>query len=142
MAGEPQILEGPFALCQAAQSISNGGFNTNAPSAISAVLSAPHQRAPMLGFRIDITGGTPTENGVFEVHRIRSDGTNEAPSPSAYTGATSVGYVIVDNAQGSYFIDDVDNTSVHDKFVLKNVSGGASITAALYVAGFGLEPGA
>lgn len=133
MAGEAEVVEGTYAELIASESVTDTSFGT-VSAALDTVLTDGSENYPLLDFKLDVTSGTPVENGEVRLFRVPHDGTDQAPTPNSTYVHHFVRSFKLDNAQDEYYLDGVPKIRSTEKFILQNVNG-ATITATLYVRG-------
>lgn len=139
MANEAELVVGTYAELIASEAEADGAFCTIS-GALNAALTDGSEDYPLLDFKLDITAGTPIENGPVLLFRVPYDGTDQAPTPAGSYLQMYVGAFIIDNAADEYYLDGVPNVRKTDKFIWQN-DNGATLTATLYVRGRTVAPG-
>lgn len=140
MANEAEVVVGTYAQLIASEAEADGAFCTIS-GALNAALTDGSEDYPLLDFKLDVTSGTPVENGPVNLYRVPYDGTDQAPTPAGSYKQMFVGSFIIDNAADEYYLDGVPNVRKTDKFIWEN-DNGASLTCTLYVRGRSVQPGA
>lgn len=138
MSGEPIQQRSAYAVVQASASVTSGSLSAGARTTIGAALPTGSEKDWfLLDFKLKVTVGTPTENGVVVLYRIPGDGIDDAPTPSGNYLPHRVEQFVLDNATGTYFCYGVANVDPNDRFIIKN-SAGATLTLELSVRSRGL----
>lgn len=132
MAGEAIRVTSAYAACVASGSVANGAFAAGARTDVVTALGATEEDYVLLDFRLQVTSGTPDENGTVEIYRIPGDGANQSPTPAGNYAQHFVGTMTLDNATGYYYLRGVANEDGADEFIWKNATG-QTITAVLSV---------
>lgn len=141
MANEAELVVGTYAQLIASEAEVDGAFCTLS-GALNAALTDGSEDYPLLDFKLDVTSGTPTENGTVDLYRVPYDGTDQAPTPAGSYLQQYVGSFVLDNAADEYYLDGVTNVRKTDKFIWQNNDGSATLTCTLYVRGRTVVPGA
>lgn len=132
MSGESINAKSAYTQIIASGAVASGAWSADS-SAITAVLTTGNEKLyPLLDFQLLITSEGFTDGDKISLHRIPSDGTNEAVSPDDYTEAPPhfVGAFVAEANSTALYIYGVPNIDENDKFKYKNGSG-ASFTASL-----------
>ena len=108
----------------------NDGAMSLESGTIAAEFGATEELYPLIDFMLDLTTA-PTADGVFELYRRPSDGTNTAPAPTSTYKHQYVGSFITSSAADEYFLLGVENVDPNDTFYVFNDSG-ASETFELF----------
>lgn len=140
MANEAELVVGTYAQLIASEAEVDGAFCTIS-GALNAALTDGSEDYPLLDFKLDVTSGTPTENGKVLLFRVPYDGTDQAPTPAGSYLQQYVGSFILDNASDEYYLDGVPNVRKTDKFIWQNDDGSVTLTCTLYVRGRSIIPG-
>jgi len=135
MAGELINVEGSFATVQASSAVADGAFSAGTRTTITTALGATESTYPILDFKLDITSGTPTENGVVHIYRRSSDGTDESPAPAGSYLQEYVGTITLDNTTDEYYLYGVNNPAPDSTYYWFNDDGAVTLTAALSARG-------
>lgn len=141
MANEATIVKGSYAQLIASEAEADGAFSTIS-AALNTILTDGSEAYPLLDFKLDVTSGTPTENGAVDLYRVPYDGTDQAPTPAGSYLEQYVGSFVLDNASDEYFIYGVPNVDENDKFIWQNNDGSVTLTCTLYVRGRTVAPAA
>ena len=141
MANEAVVTVSSYAELVASEAEADGAFCTLSGT-IASVLGATEEDYPLLDFKLDVTSGTPTENGRIDLYRVPGDGTDQAPTPAGSYLQHYAGSFILDNAADEYYLYGVPNVDKNDKFIWQNNDGSASLTCTLYVRSRSVEPAA
>jgi len=142
MANESIVVTSSYAQLIASEAEVDGAFCTISGALSGTITDATEQKYPLLDFKLDVTSGTPTENGTVDLYRVPYDGTDQAPTPAGSYLQHYVGSFVLDNAADEYFLFGVQNIHTGDKFIWQNNDGSATLTCTLYVRTRGIEPGA
>jgi len=135
MSGETIIAKGGYTSLVASGSTADDVFSTLSAS-VDTILTDGSELFPLFDFKLDITSGTPAENGIVELYRVPMDGTDQAPTPAGSYLQHLVGKFILDDATDEYYIFGVANVDENDKFIYVNRQA-TTITAQLYIRGRG-----
>lgn len=137
MTGEAINVTGTWATIQAAASTATGAFSAGSRTAISAALTTGSEADyPLLDLQLNVSVGTPTENGLVHVYRrSKGDGTNESPAPAGSFAQEYVGSFVIDNATGYYYLYGIPNFDKNATYYLYNADGTATLTIALAARG-------
>jgi hypothetical protein len=134
MAGEALVTYGTYTQLIASEAETDGSFSTISAS-IDTILTDGTENYSLFDFKLDITSGTPTENGVVDLYRVPMDGTDQAPTPAGSYLPHHAGSFVLDNATDEYYIYGVPNIDENDKFIWQNNDGSVTLTCTLYVRG-------
>jgi len=144
MAAESINAVGEFVVIQAASSTANGALSTGTRTTISSALttalgSVTEASYPILDFRLNVSVGTPTENGrVYVYRRSKADGVNESPAPLGSYKPDYVGSFTLDNtASSQYYYYSVNNVDKNATYYLENDDGTNTLTLELSARGRG-----
>ena len=137
MTGEAINVNGAWATIQAAASTANAAFSAGTRTTIRAALTTGSEADyPLLDMQLNVSSGTPTENGLIRVYRrSKADGTNESPAPAGSYLQEHVGSFVMDNATGYYYLYGVPNFDKNATYYLYNADGTATLTIALAARG-------
>lgn len=132
--GDVVVTSGSYTQLIASEAEADGSFCTISGT-IASVLAATVEDYPLLDFKLDVTSGTPTENGQVDLYRVPGDGIDQAPTPAGSYLQHYVGSFVLDNASDEYYIYGVENADNNDKFIWVNNDGSVTLTCTLYVRG-------
>jgi len=133
MAGETVVQYGSYTALIASEAEADDSFSTISAS-LDTILTDGSENYPLLDFKLDVTSGTPVENGEVYLYRVPMDGTDQAPTPAGSYLQQYVATFILDNATDEYYVFGVANIDENDKFIWQN-SQATTITCTLYVRG-------
>lgn len=133
MAGETIVTYGSYTSLIASEAETDGAFCTLSAS-LDTILTDGSENYAQLDFKLDVTSGTPVENGAVHLYRVPMDGTDQAPTPAGSYLQHYVGTFILDNATDEYYLFGVTNIDENDKFIWQNDQA-TTITCTLYVRG-------
>jgi hypothetical protein len=140
MAGEGIVTYGSYTSLIASEAEADGAFCTISAS-LDTVLTDGTENYAQFDFKLDVTSGTPVENGVVNLYRVPMDGTDQAPTPAGDYKPHYVGSFTLDNATDEYYLFGVANIDENDKFIWQNEQA-TTITCTLYVRGRTYVPAA
>ena len=133
MAGETIVVYGTYTSLIASEAEADGAFCTLSAS-LDTILTDGTENYSQLDFKLDVTSGTPVENGTVHLYRVPMDGTDQAPTPAGSYLQQHVGSFVLDNATDEYYLLGVTNIDENDKFIWQNDQA-TTITCTLYVRG-------
>jgi len=143
MANKPSLKEaGSWATVQAAASTADGAYSSGTRTTIAAALTIGDESDyAKLDFKLTLSSGTPTENGLVHVYRrAKADGTNEAPAPAGSYAQEYVDSFVMDNIASSvYYMFGVSNEDPNATYYMYNDDGSATLTIALAARGSALD---
>jgi hypothetical protein len=141
MADEAELVVGTYAVLIPSEQESDGNF-CSISDPLDDDLTDGSEDYPLLDFKLDVTAGTPTENGVIDLYRVPFDDTDQSPTPAGSYLQQYVGSFVLDNAADEYYLLGVPNIHKSDKFIWQNNDGSATLTCTLSVRGRSIKPGA
>lgn len=133
MAGEVIITKGSYTSLIASEAVADGAFSAVSAS-VDTVLTDGSEIYSILDFKLDLTSGTPVENGTVNLYRVSMDGTDQAPTPAGAYAQQYVGSFFLDDATGNYYLSGVTNVDENDKFIWGNDQA-TTVTCTLFVRG-------
>jgi hypothetical protein len=117
MANESEVVRGTYAQLIASHAESDGGF-CPISGALDGSLTDGSEDYPLLDFKLNVTGGTVTENASVDLYRVPSDGTDDAPTPGGAYLQHYVGSFVVDTNADELYLYGVANVDSKDKIYL------------------------
>ena len=133
MSGETILALGTWATLQAAASTANGAFSAGTRTAISSALTTGSESDyPLLDLKLEVSSGTPAENGTVDVYLRGKADTDEEPAPSGDFKPHYLGSFVMDNtASSEYYLYAVPNLDPEGTLYLYNNDGTSTLTIAL-----------
>ena len=108
MADETIGIVSAFVNVCASASTADQAFNDGTKATLSAGLTAPTDAYALIDFDVNVTVGTPTENGTIDIY-MRPAANGSAPVPAGAYRQQYIGSVGLDNATGHYYLFGVSN---------------------------------
>ena len=143
MANEAHNQFSDYYSIQAAASTADDAYSAGAQTSVLTALGATDSKSPMLDFKVKVTVGTPAENGVIQLYRRNSDGTDTTPAPSGNFTGDFVGSMTMDNtATSTYYHFRAVNVDPNCTYYMKNKDGVSALTIELFVRGATYAPAA
>ena len=142
MTDELIVKEGASGWVSAATglSLSAATFAQVSASSFATLLATTEEDYPEFEVRVQVTTGTPTENGVMAFHLRMSDGTNQEPAPSGDYAPHFRGSVTLDNTASTYYFSDP--MSIRNKNATLYVKSDDALTVSISIRAITLAPAA
>ena len=134
MAGETINVQGSYTNILTSATVNSAAISGESDS-IATALSAAEEVYTKLDFKAVIITTTPTAGAVLDLYRRPSDGTTQAPAPTASYKPHYCGSFTLTNSIGHYYLYGVVNSDENDTFYVINNDASANLPIQLLVRG-------